>query len=122
MAHRSIMATVRAWAFVCLGLGAVQAEDAPQSSTQSISQQYQLFEAKVRPVLVTRCIKCHGSEKQESGLRLDSLDGMLADSSANGLDLVTTQSQQAVPPDPKTAALIDLCHVLLNSSEFLYVD
>ncbi len=24
--------------------------------------------------------------------------------------------------DPRTAALIDFCHVLLNSSEFLYVD
>ncbi len=24
--------------------------------------------------------------------------------------------------DPETAALIDLCHVLLNSNEFLYVD
>ncbi|AMV25357.1 Planctomycete cytochrome C [Gemmata sp. SH-PL17] len=33
------------------------------------------FEAKVRPVLVQHCIKCHGPEKQKSGLRLDSKTG-----------------------------------------------
>ena len=31
-----------------------------------------LFESRVRPVLTTHCIKCHGPAKQESGLRLDS--------------------------------------------------
>ena len=30
------------------------------------------FERRVRPVLVNRCIGCHGPRKQESGLRLDS--------------------------------------------------
>jgi mono/diheme cytochrome c family protein len=54
--------------------------------------------------------------------RFENNPGMLADSSANGIDLATTQSQNAPPADPKTAALIDLCHVLLNSNEFLYVD
>lgn len=54
--------------------------------------------------------------------RFENTPGMLADSSANGLTLATSQSPQAPPPDPQTAALIDFCHVLLNSSEFLYVD
>src|SRR5580704_10634897 len=31
-----------------------------------------LFENRVRPVLTSRCVKCHGAAKQESGLRLDS--------------------------------------------------
>src|SRR3954451_21110838 len=31
-----------------------------------------LFETKIRPLLVDRCQKCHGLKKQESGLRLDS--------------------------------------------------
>ncbi len=35
------------------------------------------FESKVRPVLVKSCVKCHGAEKQEGGLRLDSIDAML---------------------------------------------
>ena len=30
------------------------------------------FEDKVRPVLATRCLSCHGSAKQKGGLRLDS--------------------------------------------------
>lgn len=30
------------------------------------------FESKIRPLLITHCLKCHGNEKQESDLRLDS--------------------------------------------------
>ena len=30
------------------------------------------FEARVRPILVDRCIKCHGPQKRSSNLRLDS--------------------------------------------------
>ncbi len=33
------------------------------------------FEKRVRPILVSRCVSCHGSRKQESGLRLDSQSG-----------------------------------------------
>ncbi|MBI1314266.1 DUF1553 domain-containing protein [bacterium] len=31
------------------------------------------FESRVRPLLLERCIKCHGPKKSEAGLRLDSL-------------------------------------------------
>ena len=34
--------------------------------------QAQFFEAKVRPLLIDNCVRCHGDEKQEGGLRLDS--------------------------------------------------
>lgn len=37
-----------------------------------------LFENSIRPVLVARCIKCHGPAKSESGLRLDKLQSILA--------------------------------------------
>ncbi len=30
------------------------------------------FESKVRPLLIDNCVRCHGEEKQEGGLRLDS--------------------------------------------------
>ncbi len=30
------------------------------------------FESKIRPLLVERCIECHGEKKQKGGLRLDS--------------------------------------------------
>ena len=36
----------------------------------------EFFEAKVRPVLATRCVSCHGPDKQKAGLRLDTPDGM----------------------------------------------
>jgi len=35
------------------------------------------FEQEVRPILVDTCQKCHGREKQESDLRLDSREAML---------------------------------------------
>src|SRR3954469_7882802 len=33
------------------------------------------FESKVRPLLVDRCLECHGEKKQKGGLRLDSKSG-----------------------------------------------
>jgi mono/diheme cytochrome c family protein len=35
------------------------------------------FEATVRPVLIDRCVKCHGPAKQRGGLRLDTRAAML---------------------------------------------
>jgi mono/diheme cytochrome c family protein len=35
-------------------------------------QQLELFEKQIRPLLVEHCLKCHGAEKQEGNLRLDS--------------------------------------------------
>jgi Protein of unknown function (DUF1553)/Protein of unknown function (DUF1549)/Planctomycete cytochrome C len=35
------------------------------------------FESRVRPILVDRCIKCHGPKKQSSNLRLDSREALL---------------------------------------------
>ncbi len=40
-------------------------------------QQRDLFEVHVRPTLVRHCIKCHGEDKQESGLRLTSLESLI---------------------------------------------
>ena len=34
-----------------------------------------LFEAKVRPLLVARCFNCHAGEKTSGGLALDSREG-----------------------------------------------
>src|SRR5437667_8447157 len=33
------------------------------------------FESKVRPLLLARCVKCHGADKHEANLRLDVADG-----------------------------------------------
>ena len=37
----------------------------------------EFFEARVRPILVDQCVKCHGPKKQSSGLRLDSREAVL---------------------------------------------
>lgn len=37
----------------------------------------EFFEKKVRPILVQHCQQCHGPEKQESGLRVDSLEALV---------------------------------------------
>ena len=37
----------------------------------------EFFERRVRPVLVERCLECHGTEAQENGLRLDSRAAVL---------------------------------------------
>ncbi len=38
----------------------------------------ELFEARIRPVLVKVCLPCHGGRKTESGLRVDSRQGLVA--------------------------------------------
>ncbi|MES2707620.1 MAG: PSD1 and planctomycete cytochrome C domain-containing protein [Verrucomicrobiota bacterium] len=59
------MPPLRLLTLLCLmlsgGVPSVQAED-----------DITFFESKVRPLLVTHCLDCHGAEKQKGGLRLDS--------------------------------------------------
>ena len=35
------------------------------------------FELKIRPVLATKCLPCHGGKKTESGLKVDSREALL---------------------------------------------
>ncbi|TWU12111.1 Planctomycete cytochrome C [Symmachiella macrocystis] len=39
--------------------------------------QLKFFESKVRPLLASKCVQCHGAENQKGELRLDSLAAML---------------------------------------------
>lgn len=41
-------------------------------------EQQEFFESRIRPVLVTECMECHGAEKQKGGLRLDYAGGWKA--------------------------------------------
>jgi hypothetical protein len=41
-------------------------------------ERVQFFEKQVRPILAKNCYRCHGPEKQRSGLRLDSRPAVLA--------------------------------------------
>jgi hypothetical protein len=62
---------VGAWFVLLLATPALAAE------RSFPSEDVAFFERKVRPVLVERCLKCHGAKKQESGLRLDSRAAVL---------------------------------------------
>jgi hypothetical protein len=53
--------------------------------------------------------------------RFESGDGLYKDSSPRSND-IQAKIVQAKPADPRAAAFVDFCHVLLNSNEFLYVD
>ena len=35
------------------------------------------FETRIRPILLGRCLECHGPDKQKNGLRVDSLSALL---------------------------------------------
>jgi mono/diheme cytochrome c family protein len=45
---------------------------APASGTTAA-----FFESKIRPLLLDRCVECHGPEKQKGGLRLDSTEAFI---------------------------------------------
>ncbi|QDT07082.1 Planctomycete cytochrome C [Rubripirellula lacrimiformis] len=40
-------------------------------------QHLKFFETEVRPLLASKCVQCHGAEKQEGELRLDSLAALI---------------------------------------------
>src|SRR4051812_40590090 len=47
------------------------------SASTPTAEQIATFEKEVRPLLIEKCIRCHGPKKQESGLRLDSRDALM---------------------------------------------
>src|SRR5262249_8263561 len=74
------------------------------------------FETKIRPVLVGRCFKCHGSQKATNGLRVDSREALLK-GGKHGPAVVTGDPEQSplsravrytderkMPPDKQLSA------------------
>lgn len=53
------------------------------------------FEKNIRPILAQNCFGCHGPDKQKSGLRLDSIRGMLA-GGESGPALVRGKPEQSL--------------------------
>jgi hypothetical protein len=54
-----------------LAVGATVAASNQGGSITATPAQATHFESKVRPVLVSKCIACHGDKQQIAGLRLD---------------------------------------------------
>ncbi len=45
---------------------------APGSDLKETPEKLAFFESKVRPLVLAKCVECHGEKKQKGGLRLDS--------------------------------------------------
>jgi hypothetical protein len=59
------------------------AADQPKPGPEDV----EFFEKRVRPILVEKCLSCHGEKKQQAGLRLDSRNGAIK-GSENGPVLI----------------------------------
>jgi mono/diheme cytochrome c family protein/cytochrome c553 len=55
----------------------VAAGDLPPAPGKLDSADEEFFETRVRPLLVSKCLECHGAEKHKGGLRLDARAAML---------------------------------------------
>ena len=60
--------------------------------------QVKFFESKVRPLLASKCVECHGKEKQNGELRLDSRAAMLKGGESGPV---------VVPSNPEESLLIE---------------
>ncbi len=61
------------------GVGTARADEKGKANLAKApsSEAVEFFEARIRPILVERCLNCHGARKQSSSLRLDSREAML---------------------------------------------
>ena len=73
---------------------AAAAESAPPTPAD-----LEFFEAAVRPLLLARCIGCHGPEKQQGQVRLDSRAAAIAEGAAGRV---------VVPGDPSASRLLQV--------------
>ena len=76
--HRAVLLFALA-AIVCSFDGRIgaQTRDNSVDVSRASTAEADFFESRIRPLLLARCIECHGAKKQESGLRLDSRDNVL---------------------------------------------
>ena len=65
-------------AFTALPRGPEFVMSQPGAAGAEPAEKVGFFEARIRPLLVERCIECHGDKKQKGGLRLDSRAGWQA--------------------------------------------
>jgi hypothetical protein len=77
-------------------LGLVRAPSYASVEDDKETAAKKFFLEKVRPVLFDTCLKCHGPEKSENGLRVDSLKALLEGG----------ESGEAVVPEKPEASLL----------------
>src|SRR5262249_27575195 len=69
----------------------------PSAPAKLDRQAVEFFAQKGRPVLAANCVSCHGSKRQQAGLRLDSRTGLLKG---------TEDGPVVVPGEPDKSALV----------------
>jgi len=91
------------------------AHEVPAGAAPS-AEHLEFFEARVRPVLVEHCQRCHGAAEHESGLRLDSREAALAGgamgaavvpgraSKSRLISAIRRDGDLAMPPDEALSA------------------
>src|SRR4051794_16771529 len=81
----------------CCSVMATALLAAPIIRAEELPASLDYFEREVRPILVDACHKCHGPNKQESDLRLDSREAALKGG---------VSGAAVVPGQPKKSLLI----------------
>ncbi|MEZ6121687.1 MAG: DUF1553 domain-containing protein [Planctomycetaceae bacterium] len=76
----------------------VVADEGSEAAVSTKAEQLTWFENQIRPLLHTKCVKCHGENQQKGGLRLDSLEAMLKGGESG---------PALVPESPKDSLLLD---------------
>src|ERR1700722_3413824 len=80
--------------FVIFVLASDAHSQAPKPTPPVPERAAEFFEAKIRPVLVDKCLSCHGPKKQQAGLRLDGREALLK-GSENGPVIVLGQPDKS---------------------------
>ncbi|TWU06747.1 Planctomycete cytochrome C [Symmachiella macrocystis] len=77
--------------FACLSAISVTFGDEKVSPADA-----EFFEKHVRPVLAEKCYSCHGAEKQELGIRLDSRDAVITGGDAGPIVDIETPGESSL--------------------------
>ena len=85
--------------FLCVSTSVFIHADEPVDFS---AQQIEFFENKIRPLLISHCVECHGADVQESELRLDSRAAIVQGGVAAKIATVLSYAGEVkMPPDGK---------------------
>jgi hypothetical protein len=82
--------------------GGNQASKAQEADTAKLaaSPEVQTFQKQIQPLLAKYCVRCHNVDKMTSGIRVDQLDGSLADRHLfTWKDILKQVGEKAMPPE-----------------------
>src|SRR5436189_2504792 len=80
--------------FLLLGVSLPAAEPVTPDHAEKMARGQDLFRKQLRPLLLERCVKCHGGEKVRSGFDLTSRETLLKGGD-NGTVIVPGKSKES---------------------------